>query len=51
MPVQFCETESGRVRGATQFLQLEQHCEHAFGLSVEMNLVASETFESVRIDS
>jgi hypothetical protein len=51
MQVQFCETESGRVRGATQFLQLEQHREHAVELSVEMNLVAGKTFEPTEIDS
>jgi len=38
------------VRSATQFLQLEQHCEHAFELSVEMNLIAGKAFEPVRID-
>jgi hypothetical protein len=46
----FCETDSGRVRGATQFLKLEQHREHAFELSIEMNLVAGKAFESVGID-
>jgi hypothetical protein len=33
-----------------QLLQLEQHCQHAFELSVEMNLVAREAFKSVGID-
>jgi hypothetical protein len=45
----FCETDSGRARGATQLSQLEQHREHAFQFSVEMNLVAGEAFEPVRI--
>jgi hypothetical protein len=48
--IQFCETESRRVCGAPQLLQLEQHREHAFELSVEMNLVAGEAFEPVGID-
>jgi hypothetical protein len=46
----FCETDSGRARGATQLSQLEQHREHAFQFSVEMNLVAGEAFEPVGID-
>jgi hypothetical protein len=35
---------------APQFLQLEQHGQHAFEFSVEMNLVTGEAFEAVRID-
>jgi hypothetical protein len=46
----FCETDSGRIYGATQLLQLEQHRQHPLELSVEMNLVAGETLESIRID-
>ena len=46
----FCETDSGRVRGATQFLKLEQHREHAFELSIEMNLVAGKTVKPIGID-
>jgi hypothetical protein len=39
-----------RLLTATQALQLEQHREHPFEFSVEMNLVASEAFEPVRVD-
>ena len=46
----FCETDSGWVRCATQFLQLEQHREHAFELSVEMNLVPGKALEPIGID-
>jgi hypothetical protein len=46
----FAKRNSGGIRGTTQFLQLEQHCEHAFELSVEMGLIAGEALESVRID-
>jgi len=46
----FCETDSGRVRGATQFLQLEQHREHALQLPVEVSLVAGKSLEPVGID-
>jgi hypothetical protein len=45
----FCQTDSGRTYGAT-LLKLEQHRQHAFELSVEMDFVAGETIESVRID-
>jgi len=46
----FCQTDSGRTYGATQLLKLEQHRQHAFELSVEMDFIAGETIESVRID-
>ena len=46
----FAKRNSGGIRGTTQFLQLEQHREHAFELSVEMNLVAGKAFEPVGID-
>jgi hypothetical protein len=46
----FAKRNSGGIRGTTQFLQFEQHREHAFELSVEMNLVAGEAFEPVGID-
>jgi hypothetical protein len=39
------------VSGATQVLQLEQHREHALQLPIEVDLVASKTFEPVRIYS
>ena len=39
----FCQTDSGRTYGATQLLKLEQHRQHAFELSVEMDFVAGET--------
>src|SRR5262249_27661544 len=46
----FCETDSGGVYGATQLLELEQHREHTFELSIEMDLVTGEAFEPIRID-
>ena len=46
----FCQTDSGRTYGATQLLELEQHRQHAFEFSIEMDFVAGETIESVRID-
>ena len=46
----FCETDSGRVYGAPQLLELEQHRQHAFELSVKMNLVTGEAFEPIRVN-
>jgi hypothetical protein len=42
----FAKRNSGGICGTTQFLQLEQHREHAFELSVEMNLVPGEPMRS-----
>jgi hypothetical protein len=46
----FCQTDSGRAYGATQLLKLAQHRQHAFEFSIEMDLVAGEAFEPVRVD-
>jgi hypothetical protein len=46
----FYQTDSGRAYGAPQLLELEQHRQHAFEFSIEMDFVAGETIESVRID-
>ena len=41
---------SAWVGGATEVLQFEQHRKHALELAIEMNLIASKTFEPVRVD-
>jgi hypothetical protein len=41
---------STRIRGAPQLLQLQQHRDSTLKLPVEMNLVAGEPHEAVRVD-
>lgn len=46
---EFLRNGSAQVGGTMQVLQLEQHGEHPLQLAIEMDLIAGEAVESVRI--
>jgi hypothetical protein len=46
----FCETNSGCADGATNLLQLQQHCERSLQLSIKMDFVAGKTFKLIGIE-